>query len=182
MHHKRRIKLIKPPLQLKMTLLFVSISALSLLLQAVLLMSGLTRAALDLPNDHLMMLDRVNSVIFESLISSFVLFLPLTFAVGILTTFRFAGPIYRFEMFLRQVIRGEKPPNCRLRQGDELKDFCELINEATAPLRASESSDDDEDQAEEATPDSVPSIAERVAGAAAVSETQPEGTESSQTT
>lgn len=135
MHHKRRIKLIKPPLQLKMTLLFVSVSALSLLLQAVLLMSGLTRAALDLPNDHLMMLDRVNSVIFESLLSSFVLFLPLTFAVGILTTFRFAGPIYRFEMFLRQVIRGEKPADCRLRQGDELKDFCELINEATAPLR-----------------------------------------------
>lgn len=153
MHHKRRIKLIKPSLQLKMTLLFVTVAALSILLQGVLLMSGLTRAALDLPNDHLMMLDRVNSVIFESLISSFVLFLPLTFAVGILTTFRFAGPIYRFEMFLRQVIRGEKPADCRLRKGDELKDFCELINEATAPLRTG---DPDEEGAVEA--DDVPSI------------------------
>ena len=153
MHHKRRIKLIKPPLQLKMTLLFVSVGALSILLQGVLLMSGLTRAALDLPNDHLMMLDRVNTVIFESLVSSFVLFLPLTFAVGILTTFRFAGPIYRFEMFLRQVIRGEKPADCRLRKGDELKDFCELINEATAPLRAP--SPEEEELVDS---DSVPSI------------------------
>jgi len=137
MHQKRRIKLIKPTLQLKLTLIFVGISALSLLLQAVLLMSGLTRASLDLPNDHLIMLDQVNSTVFGALMSSFVLFLPLTFAVGVLTTFRLAGPIYRLEVFLKQVVRGEKPADCRLRDGDELKDFCALINEATAPLRAS---------------------------------------------
>lgn len=138
MHKKRRIKLIKPQLQLKMTFLFVSVAVLSLLLQAVLLMSGLTTAALELPNDHMMMLDRVDSIIFQSLLSSFVLFLPLTFAVGILTTFRFAGPVYRMEAFLRQVVRGEKPADCRLRQGDELHDFCALINEATQSLREGE--------------------------------------------
>ncbi|MFT5049685.1 MAG: hypothetical protein ACI8QZ_001078 [Chlamydiales bacterium] len=135
MHQKRRIKLIKPTLQLKLTLIFVGISALSLLLQGVLLMSGLTRAALDLPNDHLIMLDQVNSIVFGALVSSFALFLPLTFAVGILTTFRLAGPLFRLERFLRQTIRGDKPADCQLRKGDELHGFCALINEVTAPLR-----------------------------------------------
>jgi hypothetical protein len=58
--------------------------------------------------------------------------------VGVLTTFRVAGPLYRIEMFLKQVARGEKPADCRLRKGDELVEFCEVVNLATAPLRRTE--------------------------------------------
>ena len=63
------------------------------------------------------------------------MFLPLTFLVGVLTTFRIAGPVYRFEQFLAAVRRGERPSDFHLRKGDELTDLAALINEATGPLR-----------------------------------------------
>ena len=55
--------------------------------------------------------------------------------VGILATHRLVGPIYRFKVFLKQVADGERPADCKLRQGDELQDVCDLINAATAPVR-----------------------------------------------
>lgn len=136
---RRRKKLVKPRLQLKLTLIFVGLSALSLLLQFVLFQSSLTNAALDLPNDSSLLIGMSTALLNEVLLTSFLLFLPLTFLVGILTTFRIAGPVYRFEAFLEAVRRGERPANFRLRKGDELVDLADLINEATAPLRTSES-------------------------------------------
>mgnify|MGYP005703992283 CR=1 FL=1 len=80
-------------------------------------------------------MEAMDGLLIKVVLTSFVMFLPLVYAVGILTTFRFAGPIYRFEMFLGQVRRGENPADCRLRKGDHLKDFCELLNDVTRPLR-----------------------------------------------
>ena len=80
-------------------------------------------------------------LLYGTLLISFALFLPLMFFVGILVTFRFAGPVYRFKMYLGEVIRGEKPKDCRLRKGDELQDLCAVINQATEPLRRREESD-----------------------------------------
>ncbi len=133
--YKRRRKLIKPRLQLKLTLTFVGLSALSLLLQFVLFQSTLATAALNLPNDSALLMGATNGLLLRVLAFSFLIFLPLTFAVGILTTFRIAGPVYRFEQFLDSILRGGRPPNFRLRKGDELTQLAQLINEATEPLR-----------------------------------------------
>lgn len=135
---RRRKKLVKPRLQLKLTLIFVGLSALSLLLQFVLFQSALTNVALALPNDSSLLVGMSTALLNKVLLTSFLLFLPLTFLVGILTTFRIAGPVYRFEAFLEAVRRGDRPPNFRLRKGDELVDLADLINEATAPLRNSD--------------------------------------------
>ncbi len=150
--YKRRKKLIKPRLQLKLTLTFVGLSALSLLLQLVLFQSTLSSAALELPNDSQLLMSNTNAVVLRVVAISFGVFLPLTFLVGILSTFRIAGPVYRFEQFLRAVQRGERPRNFRLRKGDELMDLAQLINDATEPLRTDEdktveSSDQDLDAA-----------------------------------
>lgn len=133
--YRRRIKLIKPGLQLKLTLIFVSFSALALLMQFVLFASSLTEVSLELPHDGSYMVERMGSLLFETMLTSMALFLPLIFAVGILTTFRFAGPLYRFEVFLNQVLRGEHPGECRIREGDMLHEFCDLLNRVTAPVR-----------------------------------------------
>ena len=138
--YRRRKKLIKPRLQLKLTLTFVGLSALSLLLQFILFQNTLAEAALDLPHDSDVLLGATNGLLAHVLLVSFLAFLPLTFLVGILTTFRIAGPIYRFEQFLSAVQRGERPPDFRLRRGDELMDLAALINAATEPLRKEESS------------------------------------------
>jgi hypothetical protein len=133
--YKRRKKLIKPRLQLWMTLTFVGISALALLLQFVLFTNRLTSVALELPNDSDILAAQTGGVVLNVLMVSCILILPLVFIVGILTTFRVAGPIHRIEMVLRQVIAGEKPRDFRLRKSDQLQVLAQLVNEATAPLR-----------------------------------------------
>lgn len=155
--HKRRIKLIQPALQIRLISAFVGMAFLALTLQFLLFTSTLTELASELPEDGATLLDRVPDHVVRILIISFLIFLPLTFCVGVIITFRIAGPIYRFETYLKQVIRGEKPPDCRLREGDELKGLCELINRATAPLRVPT-------PAESSTEAEVTAVAERPIG------------------
>lgn len=155
--YKRRKKLIKPRLQLKLTLVFVGLSALSLLLQFILFSSRLTNVALELPNDSGFLLQKSSGLLLETVLISFLLFLPLTFVVGVLTTFRIAGPIYRFELFLDAVRRGENPRDFRLRKGDELQEFAELLNTVTQPLRGSTSEESPLDC--DAVPAPLPGVA-----------------------
>jgi hypothetical protein len=133
--YKRKIKLIKPRFQLKLTMVFVGFSALSLLLQFVLFTSSLTEVALELPQDGALLMEQTSGLLMRVILTSCLLFLPLIFMVGVLTTFKIAGPLYRFEQFLNSVHRGENPGDIKLRSGDELHDFCDLLNRVTAPLR-----------------------------------------------
>jgi nitrogen fixation/metabolism regulation signal transduction histidine kinase len=71
----------------------------------------------------------------EALLVSLLFLVPMTVGVGILATFRIAGPIYRFETYLDQVARGEEVGPCKLRKGDQLQGLCEKINEALAAAR-----------------------------------------------
>jgi hypothetical protein len=148
--YKRRIKLIQPRLQLKLILVFLGMTTSAMLLQFILFTSSVTDVAADLPSDGLVLVEALPRLLYGTLLVSFALFLPLMFFVGVLVTFRFAGPIYRFETYLKQVIRGEKPADCRLRNGDELQGLCRLINQATEPLRrADEEGDRRDDEARE---------------------------------
>jgi hypothetical protein len=134
--YPRRIKLIRPGLQLRLTGTFVGLSALGLMLQAFVFMRELSWISAQLPNDGSLVLENVQRSVVSVLLISLVVLLPLTVWIGVLATHRIAGPAYRFEMFLRAVMRGERPADCRLRDGDELTDLCQTINAATAPLRA----------------------------------------------
>jgi hypothetical protein len=133
--YRRRKKLIKPRLQLKFALIFLSTAGTAVLVQAIMLTHTLTNLAYGAPNDGRIVLQQLPKILSLNLGITFALLIPLTICIGVLSTFRVAGPVYRFEQYLKQVIRGEKPADCRLRKGDELMDICELINTATAPLR-----------------------------------------------
>lgn len=149
--YKRRKKLIKPGLQLRMSGVFVGLVTLMLGLQFVLLTAELHHAANTLPNDGQLLLEETNRVVGKLVLISAAVFLPLTLLVGIMSTFRIAGPLYRFQRFLEATRDGEAPGDFRLRRKDELHDLAALINEATRPLRAKvtvESLDDDETEAE----------------------------------
>jgi hypothetical protein len=133
--HKRRIKLIRPKLQMKLTLSFVGLTLLALMLQFMVFLRTMTSLAVSLPSDHDVLMDAIPEVLMQSLLLTFCVVVPLIFLVGVLLTFRIAGPVYRFETYFKQLLRGENPGECRLRKGDELNDLCGLINEATQPLR-----------------------------------------------
>lgn len=135
---RRRRKLIAPGLQLRMVGAFLAMSALSLLLQFMLFARNLSATAASLPNDGAVLMGEMNRLLAETLLLSFAIGLPVTALVGVLQTFKVAGPIHRFREFLGDVARGEQPEDCRIRRGDELHEFCRILNEATAPLRTRE--------------------------------------------
>ena len=127
---RRKVKLIKPRLQLKLIGVFVGLSALGFLLQALHVAFRLSDLAATMPEGGTHLMAVLPALPIEILIFSFGMLLPLITAVGIFITHRIAGPVYRFEQYLTQVARGDDVGPCTLRDGDELQDLCDVINRA----------------------------------------------------
>ncbi len=137
LRHKRAIKLIKPGLQLKLVTIFLSLSLACILLQFTLLNVSLGEMAMQLPSGGPAFASKVFSVLWKHLFLTVCLLTPLTLFIGILVTFRIAGPVYRFEQYLRAVAQGEEPGQCRIRKGDEFGELCDLINDAMLAVKNS---------------------------------------------
>jgi len=131
---KRTRKLVKAGLQLRLTLVFVALAALSALFQVVLLDVAFRRAFRDSGLDAAAV--DTTGILFTCIVLSLLVLAPTMLAVGILVTHRIAGPVYRFEQHLRALARGESPGPCKIRGGDELQELCRLINSAVEALRA----------------------------------------------
>ena len=138
---RRKIKLINPSLQLRFVGAFAVITMLSFLLQGLFVASRMSQARLAEANGG----GPVPNIWIEGLLLSLGLFLPLTIAAGILMTHRIAGPIYRIEQHLRAILRGENPPQCTLRKGDELVELCALMNKTIEHLREGGAGESQED-------------------------------------
>jgi len=132
---RRSRTLIKRGIQLRMAGLFAGLSFVCLLTQWLLFSSMLANSAHKMPVGGEYLLDLVPSLLYRALLFSLLIALPLTLVVGVQATFRITGPIYRFESYLKQVIRGTQLGPCKIRQGDALPELCELINQATEPVR-----------------------------------------------
>lgn len=136
--HPRKKHVINPRLQWKLTTVFLCLACMALLLEAMVLNRVLVRVADKMPRDGEILLGELPGMLSNGLLLSALVVVPLTVSFGLLATFRVAGPIYRFEEYLKRVVRGEKPGPCKIRTNDELQELCDLINEATAPLRRAE--------------------------------------------
>lgn len=148
--NKRRKNLVRPRLQLKIALAFLMTSGALVVLMALLVSWRMTAAASDLPSDAALMFERITPALIQAFLLTFAVLVPLTFSIGVLISFPVVGPVYRFERFLQAVVRGERPGPCTIRQGDELHDFCELLNEATRPMREAPREEDEAEPAEAA--------------------------------
>lgn len=148
--YKRRKKLINPRLQLWMTGVFLGLTFLSLLMQLLLFMLLMSQVALTLPNDGELMWDQINERLYFVIGVSFAVFLPLTLLVGILTTFRVAGPVFVFHRFLKNIREGNDPGVLNLRKGDKLRDLADSLNETYAVIqeRGGGHSEDTADESE----------------------------------
>ena len=134
--YKRRIRLIRPRLQLRLIMSITGVAVLALALQYMVFMRVLASVALALPNDGAALMTLISAKLLAVAILTLAMLLPAALLVGVLVTHRIAGPIYRFEVYLKQVLAGTQTAECRLREGDELQDLCVLINQVTEPLRA----------------------------------------------
>lgn len=119
-----------------MILAFLGVAAIALLLQFALFAAVLSSAAADLPEDGQILLERTTGLSLTILVISLGVLLPLCFFVGVLVTFRVAGPLYRFERHLEAIARGVDPGPCRIRKGDELQEFCGTLNAALDRVRS----------------------------------------------
>jgi len=82
------------------------------------------------------LLAQIPPLVQRSMFWTFALQIPIYMAVGIVITFRIAGPLFSIERFLRRVAAGEDAGRCRVRENDELQDLCGLVNDAVDHLRA----------------------------------------------
>ncbi len=137
-NEQRRDRLVRPRLQLRLILAFLGVATTALLLQFALFASVISTAASELPTDGQILLESTTGLSITIFIVSFCVLLPLCFFVGVLVTFRVAGPLYRFEKYLESVANGGDPGVCRIRKGDDLQEFCVLLNAAMNRMRRRE--------------------------------------------
>ncbi len=133
--YKRTRKLIQPKFQLKVAFACLGIAVMATLVLTVLL----NQVVLDFADKGWIDSARVEQewvgVLTVKLLIALAVLTPMTLALGVILMHRIAGPLYRFRQFMAAVARGEHPNECHLRKGDELMDFCELLNKFTAPIR-----------------------------------------------
>lgn len=66
-----------------------------------------------------------------ALVRNLLLISPLIFILGLLFSHRIAGPVYRIGKTLRDISKGNLGLRIRLREGDELVDLADTINNLT---------------------------------------------------
>lgn len=131
----RRQRIPLPQMQWRLVGAFTLLAGITLLVQYALFSSSLAGMVSDLPPGSSFAVTALPGRLVVILCISLGILLPLSAALGILTTFRWAGPLHRFHVHLRQVARGERPGPCRIREGDEFQELCALINSAVERAR-----------------------------------------------
>lgn len=132
----RTKKLLQPRFQLRLVCEFFGLAAVGLCLQWILLGARLPHAISRIEATSGELVDALPGVLIGTFFLTCAVLFPILLAFGTLFTLRIAGPIYRFEKFLRAVANREQSAPCTIRGGDEFQQICELLNEVTEPLRA----------------------------------------------
>ena len=127
-------RIVRPGLQMHLTLTFLGLAALSLVFQYLLFTKVVAGAAANLDIEAGRALEELYAGMMTAVLWSLGVVLPLTLVVGVMVTHRVAGPLHALETWLERLARGEVREAARIRQGDLLQDFCELLNRATRPL------------------------------------------------
>ncbi len=123
-------------LQLRMSLWFTMSGALAIGLQFVLTVNTMGDVALTDHATPAAAYEAASSGALRILATTLFVCLPIMLAVGILVSFRVAGPLRRMREFLRATLEGEAPEELHLRSGDELHELAGLLNQVTRPVRS----------------------------------------------
>ena len=137
--HKRRTKLIKPRVQIRLCLTFAAVAACCIVLQFALHQIAVANACLLHHGDGVAMAAELHKEVWRHLMLAIWLLVPLSMAVGIVATFRMAGPIYHLEKHLEAIAHGEDPGSLAFRKNDAFQEVAPLLNAAVDRLRAERS-------------------------------------------
>ncbi len=136
--NRRRRKLVRTDLQLKVVFITLFVASFCLLVNFQLVLAGLwaLHSSLVSASNYESFLDGVRRLVVQKFLLSLVIAVPLSATVGILYSFTFSGPIYKFKKYFSELADGA-PWNqiCTLRKGDQLGDLCDALNAALGQLR-----------------------------------------------
>jgi hypothetical protein len=132
--NRRRRKYIWPEIQLKIAfqMLFVALPVLFFYL--VLLYDGAMSHDETLSQYDSSVFQAAYGVIINGFLISCLIAIPFALGIGVLSSFPFSGPIYRFNCYLSGLVTGRWDEPCRLRKGDNLQALNESVNAAVGHL------------------------------------------------
>ncbi len=133
--YRRSKKFIRPDLQLKIVFIALFVASLVLLINFQMSLTTIWGLASEPPATIDMALDQMRHELVMKFLISVGLAFPLSISVGILYSFKFSGPIYRFKKYCNDLTTGRWDTRCALRKGDDLWDVCDAINGAISVLR-----------------------------------------------
>lgn len=130
---QRKNKLPKEALQVALILSFLAVGLFFLTLQYIFAVQSFSEVAGGA--DDFFLREVLLDSAFRSFLSTVALFIPFAVVVGVLVTFRIAGPIFRMERHLESIAAGKDPGACKLRKGDALQGLSDTLNRAVTSLR-----------------------------------------------
>jgi len=135
--NRRRTRLARPDVQLKVVFIAVFVTCASLVVQMRLGVAGLREISASLADglSSFQVLDIVEAAVVRSLYLSICVALPLAVGIGVLYSFRFAGPLVRFQSYFSGMLGGRWDGRCNLRKGDDLQDVATAVNGAMDEVR-----------------------------------------------
>jgi len=133
--NRRRKKLIRSDLQIKIVFITLFVASLVLLINFQMSLAALWSISIHPMGTVEGTLDLIRHVMVKKFLISVGMALPLAVSVGILYSFRFSGPIWRFKKYFSDITTGRWDQRCSLRKGDDLKDVCDSINAGVGALR-----------------------------------------------
>lgn len=134
----RKKKLVRPDLQFRFVLVALAVASAVLLFNfqfVRFLLGGVPALFPGVPSAAAVVQGCQESVTY-ALALSVATAIPLAAGLGILFSFPFAGPCYRFSRFFAGLRDGRWDTRCQLRKGDELQDIAREINSALDVVRA----------------------------------------------
>jgi len=136
--NRRSRKLIRLNVQLRVVFITLFVASFVLLINFQLTLAGLWSISSKLVNTVGvdLVLEEMRSIVIKKFFVALGIAIPLGTSVGILYSFSFCGPIYRFKKYFAALAGGTWNETCNLRKGDDLKDVASSINEAMDQVRS----------------------------------------------
>lgn len=133
--NRRRKKFIRGDLQLKIVFITLFVASLVLLINFQMSLAALWSISSQPVTSVESALDQIRNVMVKKFLVSVLMAVPLAISVGILYSFKFSGPIYKFDKYFKELVTNRWDERCTLRKGDDLKDVAESINAGVGTLR-----------------------------------------------
>jgi methyl-accepting chemotaxis protein len=133
--NRRKRQFIRTDLQIKIVLVTLFVASLVLLINFQLGLSMLWRLSSQPSISAEGALDQMRNELAFTFLVSVAFSIPLSICVGLLYSFKFAGPIHRFKSYFIDLVAGRWDVRCTLRRGDDLSDVCDAINSGVGILR-----------------------------------------------